>query len=114
MVRFRVGGWDVDLFVAKSDYDRECLSRALLVDVDGQPARVVTAEDLLIHKMIKLRTDRRRLLQDLADLKAVIAARGTQLDWTYIDRWLPAGESALIHSVAGATDEELARRFLTP
>lgn len=47
---------------SKTPYDRECLSRAIPVEFAGVPARVVTAEDLLIHKMIKLRHDRRRML----------------------------------------------------
>lgn len=58
IVRFRVEDWDVDLFVSKGPYDHECLRRAIPVEVAGVPVRVVTAEDLLIHKMIKLRNDR--------------------------------------------------------
>ena len=34
----------------------------------------------IIHKMIKLRRDRRRLLQDLADVRAVVDAQGAALD----------------------------------
>jgi predicted nucleotidyltransferase len=70
IVRFRVEDWDVDLFVSKSPYDRECLQRAIAVEIDGIPVRVVTAEDLLIHKMIKLRHDRKRLLQEFAGGRA--------------------------------------------
>ena len=42
IVRFRVGNWDVDLFVSKEPYDRECLRRAIAVEIDGVPVRVVT------------------------------------------------------------------------
>lgn len=114
IVRFRVGQWDVDLFVSKSEYDRECLSRAIDTEVDGVRARVVTAEDLLIHKMIKLRHDRRRMLQDLADIRAVVEARAGHLDWDYLRRWARSDEAALLETVARSTDEELVRRLLGP
>lgn len=111
IVRFRVDDWDVDLFVSKGAYDRECLSRAIAVEIDGVPVRVVTAEDLLIHKMIKLRHDRKRLLQDLADVRAVVDARGDTLDWEYIRRWALPQESAWLEEVSRSTDEQLVRRL---
>ena len=112
IVRFRVAGWDVDLFVSKSPYDRECLARAVSATIDGISLRIVTAEDLLIHKMIKLRNDRRRLLQDVADIRAVIEARDAGLDWPHIRKWARPEESAWLEQVARSTDEELLRRLL--
>jgi predicted nucleotidyltransferase len=112
IVRFRVEDWDVDLFVSKDAYDRECLRRAIAVEVDGVPVRVVTAEDLLLHKMIKLRHDRRRLLQDLADIRAVVDARGDRPDWEYIRRWALPEESEWLEEVGRSTDEQLVRRLL--
>jgi hypothetical protein len=111
IVRFRVDDWDVDLFVSKTAYDHECLRRAIQTEVDGVAARVVTAEDLLIHKMIKLRHDRRRLLQDLADIRAVLDARGDQLDWEYIRRWTLPEESSWLEEVRRSTDEQLVHRL---
>ncbi len=112
LVRFRVGDWDVDLFVCKDAYDRTCLDRALPARIDGTDVRVVTAEDLLVHKMIKLRTDRRRLLQDLADIRAVIECQMQSLDWVYLHRWLPDAEASLLEAVASSDDETLVRRIL--
>lgn len=112
MVRFRAGAWDVDLFVSKDTYDHECLSRAHHAVIGSLDLRVVSAEDLLIHKLIKLRTDRRRMLQDLADLRAVIQHRYDSLDWSYLQAWLPAHELQLLRSVADTDDEELVRRLL--
>lgn len=111
IVRFRVDDWDVDLFVSKVPYDRECLKRAIAVEIDGIPVRVVTAEDLLIHKMIKLRHDRKRLLQDLADVRAVVDARGGRVDWEYIRRWARPQEAAWLEEVARSTDEQLVTRL---
>lgn len=112
IVRFRVGDWDVDLFLSKDEYDRACLSRAVSAKVDGTEIRVVTAEDLLIHKLIKLRSDRRRLLQDVADIRAVIEAQRDELDWTYLRNWLPEREAQLLAEVAAIGDEELVRRLI--
>jgi hypothetical protein len=112
LVRFRVGDWDVDLFVTKGPYDEACLARAVTATVDGAEVRVVAAEDLLIHKMIKLRTDRRRLLQDLADVRAVLEAQGQRIDWDHLRRWLPAEEADLLASVAETDDEALLTRLL--
>jgi hypothetical protein len=112
LVRFRVQDWDVDLFVCKGPYDRQCLDRAVNVVIDGVETRVVTAEDLLIHKMIKLRTDRRRLLQDLADVRAVVRAQSAHIDWNYLKAWLPAEEANLLAAVSSESDEDLVRRLL--
>jgi predicted nucleotidyltransferase len=112
VVRFRVGDWDVDLFVSKAPYDVECLKRALSVDIDGFTVRIVTPEDLLIHKAIKLRHDRKRLLQDLSDIRSVIDARANALDWDYLRRWTRTEEAGWLEQVADSTDEELMKRLL--
>jgi hypothetical protein len=112
IVRFRVGDWDVDLFVSKGPYDRECLRRAIPTEIDGVVARVVTIEDLLIHKMLKLRHDRKRILQDLADMRAIIDLHKDQLDWEYIREWSRAEESTLLEQIASISDEELLNRLL--
>jgi hypothetical protein len=112
MVRFRVGDWDVDLFIRKDPFDEECLRRAIEATVDGVVVRVVTAEDLLIHKMIKLRSDRRRLLQDLADIRAIAEAQAAHLDWSYVRRWLGADEAALVEAATNLDEESLVRRLL--
>lgn len=114
MVRFRVGSWDVDLFVAKGDYDRACLARALHAQIEGVDVRVVTAEDLLIHKLIKLRSDRRRFLQDLTDIRAVAEAQREGLDWGYLKTWLEPADESLLRSLLDSTDEEIVRRLLGP
>jgi hypothetical protein len=111
-IRFALGPWDVDFFVAKSDYDRACLSRALPVEMLGATLRVVTAEDLLIHKLMKLRTDRRRILQDLADLRAVIVARAHELDHEYLRAWLSPSDAELLAAISDLDDEDLVKRIL--
>jgi hypothetical protein len=112
MVRFTVGDWDVDFFVARTEYDHVCLSRAREVAVDDTVIRVVTPEDFLIHKLIKLRTDRRRILQDIADLRTMLSAQRTSLDFAYLDEWLPQADRDLLESIAGLDDEAVVRRIL--
>lgn len=112
-VRFRVDDW-VHLFVCKDAYDRACLDRAVAVELGGITVRVVAVEDLLIHKLIKLRTDRRRILQDAADVRAVIDARREDIDWSYLRTWLPASEARLLEDVSSIADDELVQRLLHP
>ena len=109
VIRFRVGSWDVDLFVCKSHYDEVCLRRAVRVDLAGTGLRVVTPEDLLVHKAIKLRTDRRRVFQDLADLRLLVEARGASIDWAYVHRWIRESERALLDAVRSLDDEAALR-----
>lgn len=110
VVRFRVADWDVDFFVGRTEYDRACLQRSERFEVEGTPIRVVRPEDLLVHKLVKVRTDRRRLLQDLADVRAILHAQAGRLDWTYLDRWLPVAEAALLREAPSLDDEALVRR----
>jgi hypothetical protein len=112
IVRFRIGRWDVDFFASKSKYDLEALGRAVEVDLDGERIRVVTPEDLIIHKLIKLRADNRRLLQDAADLRALVTARGEQIDYGYLEGWLPSAEADAVRDIPKLADDELVRRLM--
>ena len=109
LVRFRVGDWDVDLFVAKSEHARRAIERAVPVEIEAVNVRVVTAEDLIVHKFVKLRTDRHRVLQDLADLRALVSIDG--IDRAYIESWLDADERAVLEALASEDDDTLLRRL---
>jgi hypothetical protein len=100
IVRFRAGLWDVDLFVAKNEHDLEALRRAQRVDLGGVSIKVVTPEALVVHKMKKLRVDRRKILQDLADVVALVRVRGDALDRNYLDGWLTAKERDVLDAAA--------------
>jgi hypothetical protein len=65
----------VDVLLAETDYQRQAMDRA----VDG----VITAEDVVIHKLLAWR------LRDRDDI-ASIFARGISLDEAYIDEWVDA------------------------
>lgn len=107
IVRIRVSGWDVDLFAAKSEYDLECLRRAVPVELAGARVRVVTPEDLVLHKLHKLKDDKRKLLQDAADLRAIAEARGDALDVGWLRRWLGPVDADHACRLSSLSDAEL-------
>jgi hypothetical protein len=70
-----------DLLFAGTDYQHEAIRRARSESFDdGASARVLTAEDVIVHKLIAGRT------QDLADIEAILAAK-LPLDESYIEHW---------------------------
>lgn len=111
IVRFRLRDWDVDLFVAKTDGEIEILERAVTVDVGGVFVRVVCVEDLILHKLRKLHSDRRRVLRDAADLRALFE-RHPQLDLAWIERRSDPADRDLLAAIRDASDEELLTRLV--
>lgn len=95
IVRFEVAGWQVDLFAALTAYDDECLARAERIELLGHVVPVVRPEDLILHKLLKLQDDKRRLAQDAADLTALLALDA--LDWGHLERWLPSVRGDFLH-----------------
>jgi predicted nucleotidyltransferase len=84
LVKFRLylgeRGIDVDVFLAESDYQRELLSRRQQHSVDGLTAWIVSAEDLILLKLVAGRP------RDLADIGDVLFVQG-RLDEAYLRRW---------------------------
>ena len=71
-----------DLLIAGTDYQHLALDRARSETIlDGQVVYVLTAEDVIIHKLIAGRS------QDIADIEAILAA-AVPLDETYIAKWV--------------------------
>jgi len=109
-LRLNFAGWDIDVFVVGDDpYYDDCARRAVHIDTPFGPIAVATAEDLLIHKLIKLRTDRRRFLQDLADMRALLETGGQRLQWEHLQRWLPPAEADFLRRLRDLSDEEIAQ-----
>lgn len=73
-------GVDVDVFLAESSFQRELLARAKVEQVDDQPLRVVTPEDLILLKLVSHRH------RDLADVGDILFTQG-QLDEAYMRHW---------------------------
>ncbi len=90
----------VDFIVRKdTPYRQEEFARRSAVDIDGVTMWLVTAEDLLLSKLVWTAESRSEMqLQDVRNLIKSVA----DLDWTYIERWadeLTVGE--LLHEVRG-------------
>lgn len=71
---------DADLFLTDTPFQRSAMVRRVLASVEGQKAYVVTAEDLILFKLI---ADRPRDRIDVAD---IMFSQG-ELDWKYIESW---------------------------
>jgi len=69
----------VDFVLASLPYEREAIDRAVTVALGGVSARLCTAEDLVIHKVL---SDRAR---DREDVEGVIQRQRVRLDRTYLD-----------------------------
>ena len=71
-----------DLLVCIFDYERQAIDRATEMILDGVPARVCTAEDLLIHKVVASRGN------DWRDVEGILIRQKNNLDMKYVRHWL--------------------------
>ena len=70
-----------DLLISGTDYQNTAIERSGIETIDDlQSVRVLTAEDVIVHKLIAGR------LQDQADIEAILAT-DNKLDQHYIDHW---------------------------
>ena len=72
----------VDCLVATTDYERAAIDRAVSAEIEGREVRVLTAEDLIVFKLIAGRA------RDYEAVAAIINARRGRLDIDYIKGWL--------------------------
>lgn len=72
----------VDCIIATSDYERAAIERSTRADIEGQELAVLTAEDLIVFKLISGRA------RDFEAVAAIINARSGRLDVPYITGWL--------------------------
>jgi hypothetical protein len=74
----------VDLLVAKTEFEREALSRGVEVELGGVLAPVATPEDLMVYKLI---ADRPRDREDLRAVFRTQSRAGRTFDWSYVEKW---------------------------
>ena len=78
----------VDFVAVEIEYQRAALRRAREETLaEGIATRVLTVEDVIIHKLIAGRS------QDDADIEAILDANH-RLDWDYLNHWLNQWEVA--------------------
>ncbi|HKY56043.1 MAG TPA: nucleotidyltransferase [Anaerolineales bacterium] len=78
-----------DFLVSIFDYEKMAIDRAVEMEIERVKARICTAEDLIIHKMIASRGT------DLQDVEGILARQRDKLDVEYIRNWLTQFSEAL-------------------
>lgn len=90
--------WDttyVDLFFAYHEFHQECARRTRRVPFAGIEIDVLSAEDIVVFKMMFNRT------RDWGDIERVVQVQRERLDLVYIRRW--------VQGMVGSDDGRLAR-----
>jgi predicted nucleotidyltransferase len=82
VAEMRAGPATVELLVPVLPYHRSLVDRAVRLPVGGRSVPFVSAEDLVVLKMLWRRT------KDVADVQALLAAKGRSLDRDYVKRTL--------------------------
>jgi hypothetical protein len=84
LIKFRwysvAGELDIDVFLADTPYQKAYMERRLLADMDGFPMWVVSAEDLVLLKLVAARP------RDIIDVADILFMQG-QLDEEYMRSW---------------------------
>jgi hypothetical protein len=73
-------GIDADIFLMENEFQREVMSRRILEQVEGKPVHLITAEDLILFKLLAGGP------RDLLDIEDVLFMQG-QLDETSMRCW---------------------------
>jgi len=80
-------GVRVDLVLSESAWERRAIQRAAIVRIGAADVRVVTPEDLVVHKVVAGRP------RDLEDVRSIVV-RQPQLDRKYVEKTLREFEVA--------------------
>ncbi len=76
----------VDFWLPKPEpFDREMLRRRAQVTLFGEPAWISTAEDVILHKLIRNRVS--PSARQLGDAAGVVAVQAGALDNNYLRQW---------------------------
>ena len=88
-LRHQPSGLDVDVVLAGPGLEDEFLARAISVSIGGSLIPVISAEDLIVTKVLAGRA------KDLEDVGGVLSAQGGRLSLGTVRRTLAILESAL-------------------
>lgn len=89
---------DADIFIAETEFQCEVIARRVATDVEGRPVKLVSAEDLILFKLVAARP------RDLADIQDVLFTQGA-LDEAYLRRWArPLGVEAKLDAALAARE----------
>mgnify|MGYP006275591705 CR=1 FL=1 len=89
---------DADIFIAETPFQREVVERRIDAEVEGRIVKLVSAEDLLLFKLVASRP------RDLIDVQDILFTQGA-LDEPYLRRWAgPLGVEAKLDEVLAARE----------
>jgi hypothetical protein len=80
-------GIDADVFLAETAFQQEVIARRVTCAVEGRQVSLVTADDLILFKLIASRP------RDLIDVQDVLFTQG-DLDEAYMRRWAALAAAA--------------------
>lgn len=99
-------GTRLDIMLADNLFDETAIGRAKVIEAQpGQRIRVCSAEDLILYKLLSVRT------KDRADVEGIIRRQGNALDDRYVEQWLREFEQALDDSTLVTEYRRLRKRF---
>ena len=79
------GGTPADISLGIPGYEEEALRRAVTGSIEGSPPfRVISAEDLIIHKLLAGRP------RDMEDAERILVRQHQRIDLGYTVKWLKA------------------------
>lgn len=74
----------VDFWIPRTQFEQHSLTRRRRGTIYGRAGWLITPEDLLLMKLMKLLADRDK---DRVDAVGIIARQQRRLDWRYINAW---------------------------
>lgn len=78
----RYGGMRVDAFTPSIELSHSAAKRTQRLLLLGRPVEVLSAEDLVLFKLLFFRP------KDLLDIERLVRFRGAELDHAYVRRWI--------------------------
>lgn len=71
----------IDLFLAKSEYEKQALSRRQQINLKDINITLITPEDLILYKLLAGRT------RDIDDIREILVMQKETLDMKYLKKW---------------------------
>ena len=76
------GAMRVDVFTPSIELSHSAAARTLSYELLGRPVRVLSAEDLVLFKLLFFRP------KDILDVERLLRFRGSDFDRGYVDHWI--------------------------
>ena len=84
---------DADIFIVETPFQQEVIERLVSAEVEGRSVKLVSAEDLILFKLVASRP------RDLLDVQDIMFTQG-ELDEAYLRRWAgPLGVDSKLNEV---------------